>query len=848
MTLRASIAALTLANALNACANLPPIASDVCGNGVVEPGEDCDTFAPDAASRCREPGSVAACHLDCAPRDDGPRGACPPNWGCQSDGICRPPTGEFEPVVSSGSGRGSWLLAADFDGDQRADALSLEPINDIGTTRMEFVYFNGSGQVSELRPFPKPLGSPVSRDVDGDGSADIAFAERGIGLLRGRADRGFIPDTFAAYRLPARAVRMFGVSEEVIDQASPIVALTTLDDVPGIYAPEASLQSLRRIGALPAPVEDLAGEPAVGDVFEDREASPCRELVYALARAREFRIVDLCTRDESGALLWREQVSETVVQLPAKLRIELAPRLLDVDLDGHLDVLLGAGGQSLVAYGDGASVGTPQYLELSALAEVEDVAPGAWPLPLAVGDVSGDGAPDFVFPSGLYVSYVGPDAKLRYDVSYVNTGAAWTQAVIQDFNRDARLDVVAASASGLNIDFFNGQGGRYLPASSLPSGAPVEYLISGDFDGDSIEDVAFAERPPSAGKPSSIRVAFGKSAGPPEAPVAIASVHGVEQLGVLRELGIASIVVASSDGSGDERSGALTLLAGSPDRLPLAPHRLTSIAQDGSIEESEAFSLAMGSFLLPDSHDVVALSASGPPLKWSLWVVPSVEQGRAAPARLEVPWDERLAPFRVVAESGRVDVAAASGDFDRDGLDDVAFAMPADEGAHCAVMTLRSINPPSARTDVLFLAQPCPRAAPVCADLNGDGAPDLALLLGELDAGQRHIEVLWNDGAGGFIAWRSSPATSFGELPQQFALLPSSLGRPLGLVYATPEGIWRVAPWPGSEQFTDPKRVGDILRGTGVAAADFNNDGVPDVAAIGAGDITLFRAALQEVR
>ena len=65
---------------LTACMDLSPRAAGVCGNGVLEPAEDCD--APGSA------GCNAQCRLECqAPTD------CPPAWVCGADQLCERATG-----------------------------------------------------------------------------------------------------------------------------------------------------------------------------------------------------------------------------------------------------------------------------------------------------------------------------------------------------------------------------------------------------------------------------------------------------------------------------------------------------------------------------------------------------------------------------------------------------------------------------------------------------------------------------------------------------------------------------------------------------------------------------------
>ena len=173
---RAAVAAaLLLVVALAACAELPPISAQQCGNGVVEPPESCDTFAPDAASSCRPPGTVGACHLDCRRRADGSRPACPVGWGCDVQGICLRPTGAFIPLPEVEVGAAYSLLAGDFDGDGRAEVVSREPTDGLGRTRLHVHYFGQDGTPDETRDFPKPMATPAIADLSGDGRSDLRF-------------------------------------------------------------------------------------------------------------------------------------------------------------------------------------------------------------------------------------------------------------------------------------------------------------------------------------------------------------------------------------------------------------------------------------------------------------------------------------------------------------------------------------------------------------------------------------------------------------------------------------------------------------------------------------------------
>ena len=64
--LRATFAAVVTGILLAACAELPELRRDVCGNGFVEAGEACDTAN---GAICHPPGDAAECRWKCASRD-----------------------------------------------------------------------------------------------------------------------------------------------------------------------------------------------------------------------------------------------------------------------------------------------------------------------------------------------------------------------------------------------------------------------------------------------------------------------------------------------------------------------------------------------------------------------------------------------------------------------------------------------------------------------------------------------------------------------------------------------------------------------------------------------------------
>src|SRR5882762_11842288 len=105
--------ALTLAllAVASACTNFDPIARGTCGNGVLEPGEDCDSTAQ----------TCVKCAVTCAVPQDCPTA----DSACGVDGFCHAPGGALAAPISAGTFEASELRITDIDHDGIGDALGL---------------------------------------------------------------------------------------------------------------------------------------------------------------------------------------------------------------------------------------------------------------------------------------------------------------------------------------------------------------------------------------------------------------------------------------------------------------------------------------------------------------------------------------------------------------------------------------------------------------------------------------------------------------------------------------------------------------------------------------------------
>ncbi|MEY2931482.1 MAG: hypothetical protein RL033_2231 [Pseudomonadota bacterium] len=836
---------------LAGCAPLPNFEANECGNRVVEEAiEDCDGFPAESGAECREPGSVGECHFDCTRGTDGLRPACPTGWGCDAGGICRRPTGEFETLRELEVGSATQLMSGDFDGDGRSDLVSLEPTESLGITRLKVHYFDASAALSETHAFPLRILAPLVGNVTDDALSDILFSDPRVGLLRGRSDRSWLPDAFSSYRVANTGIRVLSISPAAVERTTGFLVFGSLRGEPGVFIADSNSAGMtRQLAPLPAPVEGFAGEPAGGHLFEDRTLYPCQQALVAMAGESRFLLFDACTtRPGEVDPVWREQAEQHVIELEPPAPVDAGPLISDLNGDQHLDVLIGAGGLAYVSYGDGQRLATAVPY-LPAIANLPQPLLGV-PMPLAVGDVTADGAPDFLLPDGLFLSRPSSGGSgFDYSAYAQHALGYWDHGLAADLNGNGRLDFVAASSEHPGIDFFNGTGSIYLTEFTVPTSRPVQQLIVGDFNGDQLLDLGLSQATNRANPPDSVLIAYGAPFGPPEPPVPVARMNGIEQLSSVREGADDHLVVSSGEWRDEIHTGALALLAASGDRVPLASFDLTTFAEDGSTDGSAAVRLAAGSLLAPGNRDVLALAfgndADGnlrPDEGLQAWLLPALAKD-GTPARLATEFDPALAPVSTTNASTPLSLSALALDLDGDGIEEVVLAAPLLGGARCSLAAFAVTSTQLVGRGRWALDEPCARVELGSFDGDADGALDLILLTGPGPDSGGTLSIFWNDGHGGFAPERRTLLMD--AAPLAFAVLKSSAARPLTLAVVNPEGLWLVAATQQAREFEPPQSFLSRADCTGVTAADFNGDAALDLAYTASGNVTVLKAILE---
>lgn len=865
MTRAARLALAWLFATLTGCRALPEIEVGICGNGVIEPPEDCDDFYRDGGA-CRPPGISGECRFDCSPGPDGERPACQAGWGCDLTGVCRRATGGFLPPLSPILANAESLQAGDFDGDGRDDILSLEPGGLLGVTKMRVHYFDEHSRHVHTWASPRVVTTPIVRDVSGDGRADLLFSDFRVGVLQGEPDRSLVAVAYPSYVLQSSKFRVFPVLDVPIDDSAGLLVLIEQDGRAGLYYRDRATGEVLLANDLGAGIRDLSSEPAIGDVLQDDDRYPCRDVAVAVQGADRVLLYSPCERDlGTGLVQWRTEFEERTIPLEPPAKIDGPVLLADLNGDVHLDLMVGAGGGIYVAHGDGTELTAARPYRISAEDPIifgtgeQDPSIDPQAMPLAAGDFSGDGAADLVFQDLIVVSTRLNGGGVLYRGIHSKFGAPWTSARVADLNGDHRLDVVAASDTGFDIDFFLGTGADALNPFSISTGGPIDHLAIADLDGDLINDLAFVQSSSGAGTEDTLAVAFGKSTGPPAVPVPVTRLGGIEQLSMIySSYGrvVANLLVLYAAPEEQQILGSrLALFESTSDRSFLSPIELTTFASDGTLRSGSSLGIVSGAFAASQQVSVVSLAQKGDLLApdpsiddFGIWLLSDTKSRVDPPLALAWPFGDRVRPVVDIDQVRRQTLRMASGDLDSDGVDELLMVGPTFDLESCALSSSRfdlADTPRLFVSDSWTLPWPCVQGSQLSVvDVDRDLAPDIVLLTGA-PSGPGSLLVLWNDGDGGFDAGVSSSVAAPSEAPRAFTWLETPEGDALVLAYVTARALQLTRTRPGGRTFERFGEPFELERGTGVSSADVDGDRVVDLVVADDGVVRVLRAELE---
>jgi hypothetical protein len=487
----------------------------------------------------------------------------------------------------------------------------------------------------------------------------------------------------------------------------------------------------------------------------------------------------------------------------------------DFNRDGILDLAVsdagdffgnGTGVSILLGNGDGSFQAAQTY------------GAGLGSSSVAMGDFNGDGILDLAlanpFNSGGTVSVLlgNGDGSFQTPQTYAVDPNPVSVAAA-DLNGDGVLDLVVASAGsaanpGSTVDVLLGNGdGTFQGAQSYAAGPSPSFVAVADFNGDGIPDLAVADGGVALQPGGAVSVLLGNGDGTFQTAQTYAVPSGayVVAVGDVNGDGIADLAVCQDSG--------VSVLLGNGDGTFQNPQTYYAAGP-------YPYGLASADFN-SDGHLDLAVTNSNPNNpNGTLSILLGNGDGTFQAAQSY--------PF-----GSPQPIAVAVGDFNRDGILDLAV-IENDPIAVASSVTILLGNGNGTFQTVQSYPTDNEPVALVVADLNGDGIPDLTVVCSGTPPNYGGTaDVLLGNGDGTFQAAQSY-AAGFESVSAAVAdfngdgipdIVVANQGGPfqppssLSILLGNGDGTFQAA-----QNYTAGARIRSVV------AADFNGDGIPDLA------------------
>jgi hypothetical protein len=454
---------------------------------------------------------------------------------------------------------------------------------------------------------------------------------------------------------------------------------------------------------------------------------------------------------------------------------------------------------------------------------------GTGPVSVAVGDFNGDGVQDLAvanegsFPnftdSSVSVLLGNGNGTFQAAVNY-STGAGSFSVTVGDFNGDGVQDLAVANVDSNNVSVLLGNGdGTFQAAVNYRTGIGSQVVDGkigvtrsvtvGDFNSDGVQDLAVTN-----GGSDNVSVFIGNGDGTFQSAVNFGA--GTNTLSVaggdFNGDGVQDLAVANEGSFPNFTDSSVSVLLGNGNGTFQAPVNYSTGA--------ESTGVAVGDFNGDGVQDLAVANLGTPPsfTDGNVSVLLGNEDGTFQAA--------------VNYSTGAKPTAVAVGDFNGDGVQDLAVANEGSGSNNVSVLLGRgdgtfqsAVNFGAGRTPV-FVA---------VGDFNGDGVQDLAVT----NAGSNDVSVLLGNGDGTFQAavnystgaWSQSVAVGdFNGDGVQDLAVANVHSNNVSVLLGNGDGTFQAAVNYRTEGFEGSWSV---------AVGDFNDDGVQDLAVGNGGDVSV---------
>ena len=494
----------------------------------------------------------------------------------------------------------------------------------------------------------------------------------------------------------------------------------------------------------------------------------------------------------------------------------------DWDGDGKLDLAIANlnGANVTILMGDGAG-------GLSAAAG-SPVAVGTTPSSIAVGDWNANGTLDLAVTNGgtNNVTILLGNGTGGFSVAAGSPVAVGTNpqgAAAGDWNGDGRLDLVVTNSGTNDVTILlgNGSGGLTAAAGSpVAVGTQPNGVVAGDWNGDGRLDLAVAN---SLSNNASILLGDGAGGFVPAAgsPIAAGTKPPAIRAADLNQDGRIDLALTGSGGVTillGNGSAAFSPAAGSPFAAGSSPQGLAVADLDGDRKPDLAVTASsIGRLTILLSTTVLAPEGTACDDGSTCTVGETCRSGRCQPPLALTQLAALTVPL------GHAETASAVGDFNGDGVPDLAFAAASVQGV--SVLLGDGAGGFSQAAGSPILVDPGP-ASVAAGDLNRDGKLDLVVAC--LDG--NHVTILLGNGSGGFTQPPGSPLTA--NSPVHVAIADIDRDGALDIAVAEYNIAGHVRLYFG-DGLGGVDAVSDLAVGQSpdsIAVGDLNRDGRPDLA------------------